>query len=87
MRMLGSGSLEICMTSHADDFRSWHETVMPMLSPRFRYEGMSGPSSVAVRGHPSRRAPRSENDPISGSFNGLVYLNERGSIYGAEDFE
>jgi hypothetical protein len=25
-----------------------HETVMPVLSPQVRYEGMNGPSSVAV---------------------------------------
>src|ERR1700739_2924188 len=29
---------------------SWHETVMPVLSPQVRYEGVNGPSSVAVRG-------------------------------------
>jgi hypothetical protein len=32
------------------DFRSWHETVMPVLSPQVRYEGLNGPSSVAVSG-------------------------------------
>jgi hypothetical protein len=34
----------------AGDFRCWQETVMPVLSPQVRYEGMNGPSSVAVRG-------------------------------------
>jgi hypothetical protein len=29
-------------------FRLWHETVMPVLSPQVRYEGMNGPGSVAV---------------------------------------
>jgi hypothetical protein len=33
-----------------DDFWLWHETVMPVPSPQVRYEGMNGPSSVAVRG-------------------------------------
>src|ERR1700733_13611530 len=28
----------------------WHETVMPLLSPHVRCEGVSGPSSVAIRG-------------------------------------
>jgi len=32
------------------DVSFWHETVMPVPSPQVRYEGMSGPSSVAVRG-------------------------------------
>jgi hypothetical protein len=29
---------------------SWHEAVMPVLSPQVRHEGMNGPSSVAVCG-------------------------------------
>jgi hypothetical protein len=33
-----------------NSIRCWHETVMPVLSPRVRCEGMNGPSSVAVQG-------------------------------------
>jgi hypothetical protein len=32
------------------DVAYWHETVMPVLSQQVRYEGVNGPSSVAVRG-------------------------------------
>src|SRR6266851_3306929 len=31
-------------------FRFWHQTVMAVLSPQVRYEGVNGPNSVAVRG-------------------------------------
>jgi hypothetical protein len=43
-------------SAHFGDVASWHETVMPALSPQVRYDGMNGPRSVAVRGQvlPSR---------------------------------
>ena len=47
-RGLTDAAVSLGQTSH---FRSWHETVMPVLSPQVRYEDINGPSSVAVRGH------------------------------------
>src|ERR1035441_9601449 len=39
----------------------WHETVMPVLSPQVCYEGVNGPSSVAVRGPSLTHKRHSDN--------------------------
>jgi len=54
------------------DFRCWHETVMPVLSPQVRYEGMNGPSPVAVRGPRLTQLGRRGPPPVASLFPALV---------------
>jgi hypothetical protein len=55
----------------ADDLLT--ETVMPVLSPQVRYEGMNGPSSVAVRG-PSLTLNRNQAAIWGGAFHVAGHL-------------